>query len=131
MAEASKVEQANKSLPYQGDHDRIAMLSLNADGTADQHNPEVIIDKAAAVEASQTQFAQQAVSAVDVEKRGVTSGLGADSVLVGQEDGTTKEVAASEVPQDGSVDELTKAHDAAAKSALSAAESAVGSLVKS
>lgn len=131
MAEASKVEQANKSLPYQGDHDRIAMLSLNADGTADQHNPEVIIDKDGAVEASQTQFAQQAVSAVDVAKRGVTSGLGVDRVLVGQEDGTTKEVAAADVPQDGSVDELTKAHDAAAKSAQSAAESAVSSLVKS
>ena len=128
MAEASKVEQANKSLPYQGDHDRVAMLSLNADGTADQHNPEVIISKDAAVEASKIQFAQQAVSAVDTQLRGVTT---AETVLVGQDDGSSKEIPIGDVPQDGSVDELKKAHDEAAKSAESAAQSAVSSLVKS
>jgi len=126
MAEASQVEKANK-VPYQGDHDRVAMLSLNADGTADQHNPEVIIDQDAAVEAAQVQFAQQAVSAVDVEKRGVSS---ADSVLVGQEDGSTKEIGVGDVPQDPSIEELKKAHDQAAKSAESAAKSAVSSFVK-
>ena len=127
MAEASKVEKAN-TVPYQGDHDRVAMLSLNADGTADQHNPEVIISEAAATEASTTQFSQQAISAVDVEKRGVST---ADTALVGLEDGSTKEVPVGDVPQDPSIEELKKAHDSAAKSAESSAKSAVSSLVKS
>jgi hypothetical protein len=48
-----------------GDHDRVTMLSLNADGTPDQHAPEIIGDKAAAVVATQVQMAQQAVSALE------------------------------------------------------------------
>jgi hypothetical protein len=127
MAEASKVEQANKSLPHQGDHDRVAMLSLNADGTADQHNPEVIISADAAVEASKIQFAQQAVSAVDVERRGVVT---ADVTLIGQEDGGVTEVPVGDTPQDPSIEDLKKAHDAAAKTAESNAESSVRSLVR-
>jgi hypothetical protein len=52
-----------------GAHDRVAMLSLRADGTPDQTNPEIIGDKDAAVAAAKVQFAQQAVSAVDEAKR--------------------------------------------------------------
>lgn len=126
MPEASQgPEKANK-VPFQGDHDRVAMLSLKADGTADQHNPEVIISEDEAVKASTRQFAEQAVSAVDVEKRGVST---SDSVLVGQEDGTTKEVDASSLSQDPSIEELSKAHEAAAKASESAAQS-VSKLVK-
>jgi hypothetical protein len=60
---------ANTAVKNEGDHDRVAMLSLQADGTPDQHNPEIIGDKDAAIKATKVQFAQQAVSAVDAEKR--------------------------------------------------------------
>lgn len=128
MAEASQgPEKANK-VPFQGDHDRVGMLSLKADGTADQHNPEIIVDKESALTASRRQFSEQAVSAADVEKRG--AGTGSDTALVGQEDGTTKQITASDAPQDPSIEELTKVHDSAAKSGVSAAEAAVSRLVK-
>lgn len=111
MAEASKTEKANP-VPYQGDHDRVAGLSVKADGTLDQHNPEIIIDKDAALELTRVQFAQQAVSAVDVHERGVSTGTEEDA------------------PQDPSIAELKDKHDAAAKSAESAADKAVSFLVK-
>ena len=131
MAEAGqKPEKVNTAVPYEGDHDRVAMLSLNADGTADQHNPEVIISKEAAVEASKRQFVEQAVSAVDVEKRGAGD-VGGPFAIVGTEDGKPDEqIRASEVRQDPSVEELKKAHDEAAKAASSSAES-VEKLVRS
>jgi hypothetical protein len=88
------------------------MLSLNADGTANQHNPEVIGDKAAALAAAKEQFVQQAVSAVDVEERGAGTG----PVELGE--------------QDPSIAALKEKHDAAAKSGEAAAEKAVGSLFK-
>jgi hypothetical protein len=71
MAEASKSETkaANTAVQNEGDHDRVTMLSLNVDGTPDQHNPEIIGDKEAAVAAAKVQFAQQAVASVDAEKR--------------------------------------------------------------
>jgi hypothetical protein len=98
-----------------GAHDRVAMLSLRADGTPDQTNPEIIGDKDAAVEAAKVQFAQQAVSAVDEVKRPELD-LGGTVV--------------SEVADDPSIAELKKAHDSAAKSAESKAESVVSSLHK-
>lgn len=132
MAEAGqRPEKANTAVPHEGDHDRIAMLSLNADGTANQHNPEVILSQEAAVEASKRQFSEQAVSAADVELRGVTSRTAADSAIVGTEDGKPDEVVkASELPQDPQVEEATKAHVKAAQSATGAAEG-VAKLVKS
>jgi hypothetical protein len=60
-------EQGNTAVPHEGDHDRVGMLSLRADGTPDQHNPEIIGDKDAALAATTEQFKQQAVSAVDVQ----------------------------------------------------------------
>jgi len=91
-----------------GAHDRVQMLSLKADGSPDQLNPEIIGDKEVAIEAAKVQFAQQAVSAVDQKLRGVT------------------------VDDDSEKDEekLGKAHKAAEKSAEAAAERIVGSLYK-
>lgn len=60
---------ANTAVQHEGDHDRVAMLSLKVDGTPDQHNPEIIGDKEFALEATKRQFAEQAVSAADVERR--------------------------------------------------------------
>ena len=65
MAETSKDKAANTAVQGEGDHDRVVMLSLKADGTPDQHNPEIIGRKEFAVEAAKEQFAQQAVAAVD------------------------------------------------------------------
>lgn len=93
-----------------GDHDRVQMLSLKADGTPDQNNPEIIGDKDAAIAAATVQFRQQAVSAADVEARGASTGS-ADSGV-----------------QDPTVEKLQKAHEAAAKGAESAAKRAVDGL---
>ena len=127
MAEASEVKKANV-VPHAGDHDRIAMLSLNADGTADQHNAEVIIAKDEAVSAAKVQFAQQAVSAVDVAERGATAGTSAVT-LVGQSDGSVEEQPLSVNP-DPSTEVLKKKHDEAAKAAEASAEKIVVALIK-
>ena len=108
-ATAAKAEGANTALQH-GDHDRVSMLSLKADGTPDQLNPEIIGDKEFAIEATKRQFTEQAVSAVDQAERGVSS-----------DDAET-------VEQDPSIKDLTEKHDAAAKAAEGAAESAVGAL---
>lgn len=109
MAEASATPKQANPVPHQGDHDRVGMLSVRADGTLDQHNPEIIGNVEHATEAAKVQFAQQAVSAVDVAERGAGTG----------------EV---EVADDPSVSALRDKQDQAAKRAESAAESAVKSL---
>jgi hypothetical protein len=112
MAAQDSTPVANKAAKG-GDHDRVTMLSLRADGTPDQVNPEIIGDKDAAIAATTEQFKQQAVSAADREIRGVSSADGEVS---------TKE--------DPTVEELQKAHEAAAKGADAAAKSVVESLHK-
>lgn len=116
MADTKTDKSATPANPLveDGDHDRVAMLSLNADGTPDQHNPEIIGDEERAIEATKEQFAQQAVSAVDVEKR-------AELGLAGTEEGDTS---------DAVIDKLKAEHDKAAKSAEKKAESVVKSLHK-
>jgi hypothetical protein len=101
-----------------GDHDRVAMLSLNVDGSPDQHDPEIIGDKEWAEKATAEQFRQQAVSAADVEVRGK---LAAEGKLGGAEVSKT---------EDPSVERLKKAHEDAAKGADSAAKKVVGALHK-
>ena len=66
MAQAGTTPERANEVPNHGDHDRVQMLSLKADGTPDQHNPEIIGDKDVAIAAAQEQFKQQAVSAADV-----------------------------------------------------------------
>lgn len=109
MAEDKPVNKVE----VKGAHDRVAMLSLKADGTPDQTAPEIIGDKDAAVAAAKVQFAEQAVSAVDEAKR---PELDLGGTVTG------------EVAEDPSIAELKKAHDSAAKAAESKAESVVGSL---
>lgn len=98
-------------VPNGGDHDRVAMLSLRADGTPDQTDPEIIGDKDTAIAAAKQQFATQAASAVDVAKR---------------DERRTAE--GGEVTQDPSIEEVRKAQESAVKAAESAAESAVKKL---
>lgn len=101
---------AENKVPNSGDHDRVAMLSLRADGSADQHNPEIIGDKDAAVAAATEQFRQQAVSAADVAARTTASS---------SDDGGV---------QDPTVENLKKAHDNAASGAEASAKKVVDSL---
>ena len=114
MAEASEKStgagQASNKVAHEGDHDRVQMLSLKADGTPDQHNPEFIGEKESSLAATSEQFRQQAVSAVDVAERGAGVSSGED------------------VEQDPGISELQKKHESAAKGAESAAESAVNAL---
>jgi hypothetical protein len=90
------------------------MLSLKADGTPDQHNPEIVGEREFALEATREQFRQQAVSAVDQEKRAELFGTGASDV--------------EDLGQDPKIEELQSAHESAAKAADKAAESTVGAL---
>jgi hypothetical protein len=106
MAEEKTVNKVEKA----GAHDRVAMLSLRADGTPDQTAPEIIGDKDAAVAAAKVQFAQQAVSAVDEARR------------------AEERAAADESRDDPSIAEARKAHESAQKSAESKAESVVKGL---
>jgi uncharacterized protein YhaN len=105
---ANETETETNEVDTHGDHDRVAMLSLRADGTPDQNNPELIGDKDAALAATKEQFRQQAVSSVDQKLRGVSSD--ADS--------------------EKDVETLTKAHEEATQAAEAAAEQAVNSLHK-
>ena len=102
------------------------LLTLwRADGTPDQHNPEIIGDKDVAKQAAREQFTQQAVSAADVAESSEPV------MLVGQEDGSVKEVKVSGAPQDPSIADRQSEHEKVAKSAQSAADKAVDSLTKS
>lgn len=106
---AQEKQAANTAVPKDGDHDRVAMLSLKADGTPDQFNPEIVGDQEFALEATKRQFAEQAVSAVDAANRAAAAG-------------------GEEVSQDPAIAEAQKEHEKVAKAAESRAESVVKSL---
>lgn len=106
MANTQEASSPVNKVPDHGDHDRVVMLSLHTDGTPAQVAPEMIGDKEAVLEATKEQFRQQAVSAKDVELRGVSSD--------------------SDSERDD--EKLRKAHEAAEKSAESAAEKTVNQL---
>lgn len=119
------VETAAKQVnPTVGDHDRVQMLSLRADGTADQLAPEIIGDKDVAVAAATKQFSEQAVSAADVAVRSEVAG---PVTLIGQEDGSVEAIPAT-TDATAAVDELKVAHEDAASAAAAAAEAAVEKL---
>lgn len=115
--------KGNTAVPKQGDHDRVQMLSLKADGTPDQNNPEIIGDPEAAKAAAREQFKQQAVSAYDQ--------LHAQSVpmmTISNSDGSTEEKPASEAAQDPAIAEAQKEHEKVAEAAEKAADAMVDSL---
>jgi hypothetical protein len=102
----------NTAVPKHGVPDRVAMLSVNADGTLDQRNPEIIGDKQFALDATREQFKQQAVSAVDAERARDEAGG----------------VEAPDATEDPADKERREAHEAAASEAEKAAERTVGAL---
>lgn len=65
MAGTNPQEQVSDRIEGPAAHDRVAMLSLHADGSAAQLNPEVIVDPEDAKKGLTTQLHQQAVSAHD------------------------------------------------------------------
>lgn len=75
-------EKAANTAVKQGDHDRVAMLSLKPDGSPDQHDPEIIGDREFAKAATRRQFAEQAVAAADAAAREASS---SDAETVGQD----------------------------------------------
>jgi len=56
---APPTKEVKPTTPYSGLHDRVQMISLNADGTAAQHHPELLGDYDASVAELQVRFAQQ------------------------------------------------------------------------
>lgn len=101
------------------DHDRVVMPSLYADGSlAQTPGVELIGDPEVSRTLMQQQFAQQAVSAVDVAERGVRAGGGVRSDAP----------AAGTVDQDPEIKSLQDKHAAAAEAARAAADAAVDDL---
>lgn len=95
--------------------DRVASLSLNADGSVAQLNPELIGDKESIAAHTRDQFTVQAVSAADARVRREQELAGAS----GAEPSET---------EDPRVADLRKAHDSAAAGAVKAADAAVKAL---
>jgi hypothetical protein len=122
-------EAGNTAVPAaaQGDHDRVQMLSLKADGTPDQLAPEMIGDKDVAKTAAREQFAQQAVSAADVARVHASSG---PVMVVAGKDGNDELKPASEAPQDPSISAVQDEHEKVEEAAHKAADAAVDKLFK-
>lgn len=117
----TKAAAGNTAVPNQGDHDRVQMLSLRADGTPDQHNPEIIGDPEHAKSLAREQFKQQAVSAAD--RQAFASSV--PMMTVGDE-----QKPASDAPQDPAIEEAQKEHQRVAEAAEKAADAMVDSLHK-
>lgn len=105
-------------------HDRVQMLSLNADGTPNQTpGVELIGDPEFAKAAAREQFAQQAVSAADFQRN-----QSVPMMVVGGKDGETELRPASEAPQDPSIKEAQDEHERVAEAARKAADASVDAL---
>lgn len=99
-----------------GDHDRVVMASRKPDGTPDQTPDFTYIgDKETTLAATKEQLKQQAVSAVDVAERGVTSSEADDK----------SGLPATGPQSDPSIGAMADKHDKAAKAAEKAAETEV------
>lgn len=111
----AKVPSSPASKAVVGDKDRVVMASRLADGTPDQTpNFEYIGDKEVTLAATKTQLTEQAVSAVDVAERGVSS------------EPESADGSPSTGPQsDPSIGAMADLHEAAKDAAESAAESEV------
>lgn len=72
MAESNQAQQISERPEGPAAHDRVAMLSLHADGSAAQLNPEIIIDPDDAKVGLTEQLTEQAVSASDGANEALT-----------------------------------------------------------
>lgn len=106
-------------------HDRVQMLSLNADGTPNQTPGVTIIgDPEFAKAAAREQFKQQAVSAADFR------GHSEPMMVVAGKDGETELRPASEAPQDPSIKAEQDKHEGLAEDAAKAADAMVDALAE-
>jgi hypothetical protein len=124
MAENPKVatEKVNTAVPTP--HDKVAVLSVRADGTHDQTNPE-LLDPEAAREYTRRQFTEQAIGAVD------GGNVVGPTVIVGKPGDEADEVvplAEYEPKQDPSIAEREAEHKKVAQAAEKAADAVVDSL---
>lgn len=109
MATTTTAAKADQPVAPAGDHDRVTMLSLRADGTPDQTAPEIVGDKGVAEAATKRQFAERAVSAADDAAR-----------RANQE--------ADKAPQDPTISALQEEHEKVAAAAESTAAAVVEQL---
>ncbi len=108
-------------------HDRVGVLSVRADGTHDQLNPELLADNEAVREYTRRQFAEQAIGASDDANRGA----GGPVTIIGRPGDEPDEVVpatSDAVRQDPSVAERQAQHEKVAQAAAKAAESVIDSL---
>jgi hypothetical protein len=112
-------------LPGAGDHDRVAMLSVRNDGTLDQHAPELIGDPALAQAATRRQFAEQAVSAVDVRIAAAMPAAGSAVTIIGAPDGEPDTVIPLTTDATTTAASVRELHEAAAEAAIKAADAVV------
>jgi hypothetical protein len=127
MAEAKKTEStttANAPAVSEA-HDRVAMLRLRADGTPDQLNPEIIGDPQFAEQAAKRQFTEQAVSALDYERRAVDP---AAVTIIGKPGDEPDEIVPLRTEADPATEELRKAQEHVAKAAEARAEETMRAL---
>ena len=96
------------------DHDRVAMVSWRADGTADQTKPEMIGDKDAALAATTTQLRERAVSAAD---QALVQTAAVDGGAVGEDS-----------PEDPDIEKAKEAHEQAAEAGEKSAAKVVEQL---
>ncbi len=127
MAENDKgaTPKANTAVPQA--RDRVAALSVRADGTHDQLNPEFLVDSEAAREYTRRQFAEQAVGGADDANRGA----GGPVTIIGRPGDEPDEVVpatSDAVRQDPSVAERQAQHEKAVKAAERAADAVVDEL---
>jgi hypothetical protein len=124
MAESDKgaTPKVNTAIPQA--HDRVAVLSVRADGTHDQLNPE-LLDADAAREYTKRQFAEQAVGASDD-----ANAVGPVTIIgkPGDEPDEVVPATSDAVRQDPSIAERQAEHEKIAKAAERAAEAVVNEL---
>jgi hypothetical protein len=68
-AAAAPADEAAVEAVIPRDHDRVAMLSLRADGSHDQLDPELILGRDEALEATKTQLAHDDAEALVASAR--------------------------------------------------------------
>ncbi len=117
MAEKTAPKPTKSNPIPEPDHDRVVIASRRPDGSpAQSEGFEYIGPKEQAVAAAKAQLAEQAVSAVDVAVRGVTTDTGDNG------EGSSR--------PDPGVQDIIDAHGAAVSAAESKAESEVNSAHK-
>jgi hypothetical protein len=126
MAEIAKAPTPKVNDAVPAPHDRVAVLSVRADGTHDQLNPE-LLDPEGVKDYTKRQFSEQAVGEADR----ANAPIAGPTTIIGTPEGEPdKIVPATEVKQDPSIESAQAEHERVQKAAEKAAEAVVTSLSK-